>query len=90
VGCIFNSVGLIITREIPSIKSCDVFLMLATQMLLVVMTVPWLTVAIGVRACFRKLIGNFCPRHCLDLNMSFGKAIFQKYYQPVKNSHNLS
>jgi hypothetical protein len=25
VGCIFNSVGLIITREIPSIKSCHVF-----------------------------------------------------------------
>jgi hypothetical protein len=32
--------------------------MLATQMLLVVMTIPWLTVAMGVRACFRKLIGK--------------------------------
>jgi hypothetical protein len=29
-----------------------------------------------------------CARHCFDLNC-FAKAVFQKYYQPIKCSDNL-
>jgi hypothetical protein len=65
--------------------------MLAVQMLVILMTLPCLTVDIGVRAYFRKLINSkcqnyFCARQRLDLNINF---VCQKYYQPIKNSHNL-
>jgi hypothetical protein len=31
----------------------------------------------------------FYVRHCFDLNASFAKMIFQKYYQPMQIGHKL-
>jgi hypothetical protein len=63
-----------------------------TQMLVILITTPYLTVGMGVRVYFIKLINDKCQndfsaRQCLDLNVNLAKATIQMvttfYSHPV-------
>jgi deoxyhypusine synthase len=67
--------------------------MLAMQMLVILITIPRLTIDSGVRESFTKLINDKCQNNFYARGSGFKhqlcQAIGQKYCHPIKNIYHL-